>query len=206
MRPRQYRSVVREAAANATRARIIGAARTLLGAPKDITGFSLDAVARKARITRLTVYNRFGSRRALLEAVFDDMAARGGLHRIQEAMAVADPHNALKRIIAIFCAFWSSNTAVMARLHAATASDPEFEDSIRGRNERRRHILSDIVQRIAAARPARAESLKELTDILFALTSLEFFVQLISGGHSAEAVCRAIQGLCDDAVRRARLD
>lgn len=206
MSPRRYRSVVREAAANATRARIIAAARLLLGASKGITGFSLDAVARKARVTRLTVYNQFGSRRALLEAVFDDMAARGGLHRIQEAMAVADPHNALRRIIAIFCAFWGYNTAVMERLHAATASDPEFKGSIRGRNERRRRILSDIVRRMAIGRPAQAESLKELTDILFALTSLAFFAQLISGGHSAEAVCRAIQDLCDDAVRRAGLE
>src|SRR5262252_4623742 len=137
MSPRRYRIAVREAAANATHARIIAAARMLLGAPKGITGFSLDAVARKARITRLTVYNQFGSRRALLEAVFDDMAAGGGLHRIQEAMEVADPHDALRRIVAIFCAFWSSNTVAMARLHAATASDPEFEESIRGRNERR---------------------------------------------------------------------
>jgi AcrR family transcriptional regulator len=206
MSPRRYRSAVREAAANATHARIIAAARMLLGAPKGITGFSLDAVARKARITRLTVYNQFGSRRALLEAVFDDMAARGGLHRIQEAMAVTDPHEALRCIIAIFCAFWSSNTAAMARLHAATASDPEFEVSLRGRNERRRRILSDIVRRMAIGRAAQAASLRELTDILFALTSLAFFAQLMSGGHSAEAVCRAIQGLCDDAVRRAGLE
>jgi AcrR family transcriptional regulator len=206
MTPRRYRSVVREAAANATHARIIAAARALLGSPKGIAGFSLDAVARKARITRLTVYNQFGSRRALLEAVFDDMAAHGGLHRIQEAMTDSDPNNALRRIIAIFCAFWGSNTAVMARLHAATASDPEFEESIRERNERRRRILSDIVRRLVVGRAARAESLKELTDILFALTSLAFFAQLMSGGHSAEVLCRTIQGLCDDAVRRAGLE
>lgn len=205
MNRRPYRSAVREAAANATHTRIIAAARALLGAPKGITGFSLEAVARKARITRLTVYNQFGSRRALLEAVFDDMAVRGGLHRIQEAMAVTDPHNALKRIIVIFSTFWGSNLAVMARLDAATASDPEFEESVRERNERRRRILSEIVRRMATGRAAQPESLKELIDILFALTSLAFFTQLISAGHSAEAVCGAIQDLCDDALRRAGL-
>jgi AcrR family transcriptional regulator len=206
MKTRRYRSAVREAAANATHARIIAAARALLSAPKGITGFSLDAVARKARITRLTVYNQFGSRRALLEAVFDDIAARGGLHRIQEAMAVADPHEALRRIIAIFCAFWSSNTAAMARLHAVTASDSEFEEAIRGRNERRRRILLDIVRRMAIGRAVQAESLIELTDILFALTSLALYVQLTSGGLPTKAACKAIHGLCDDAVRRAGLE
>jgi len=206
MKPRRYQSPIREAAADATHARIIAAARALLGSRKEIAGFSVDAVARKARITRLTVYNQFGSRRALLEAVFDDMAAGGGLHRIQEAMEVADPHDALQRIVAIFCAFWSSNTVAMARLHAAATSDPEFGESIHGRNERRRLILSEIVRRMAIGRTAQPKALKELTDILFALTSLGFFAQLISGGHSAEAVYRAIQGLCDDAVLRAGLE
>ena len=206
MKPRRYQSPIREAAADATHARIIAAARALLGSRKGIVGFSVDAVARKARITRLTVYNQFGSRRALLEAVFDDMAVGGGLHRIQEAMEVADPHDALRRIVAIFCAFWSSNTVAMVRLHAAAASDPEFDESIHGRNERRRRILSDIVRRMAIGRAPQANALQELTDILFALTSLAFFAQLISGAHSAEAVCRAIQGLCDDAVLRAGLE
>jgi len=206
MKPRRYQSPIREAAADATHARIIAAARALLGSRKGIVGFSVDAVARKARITRLTVYNQFGSRRALLEAVFDDMAVGGGLHRIQEAMEVADPHDALRRIVAIFCAFWSSDTVAMVRLHAAAASDPEFDESIHGRNERRRRILSDIVRRMAIGRAPQANALQELTDILFALTSLAFFAQLISGGHSAEVVYRAIQGLCDDAVLRAGLE
>jgi len=206
MKPRRYQSPIRQAAADATHARIIAAARALLGSRKGIVGFSVDAVARKARITRLTVYNQFGSRRALLEAVFDDMAVGGGLHRIQEAMEVADPHDALRRIVAIFCAFWSSNTVAMVRLHAAAASDPEFDESIHGRNERRRRILSDIVRRMAIGRAPQANALQELTDILFALTSLAFFAQLISGGHSAEVVYRAIQGLCDDAVLRAGLE
>jgi len=76
MNPRPYRSPLRAAAAGITRKRIINAASALLGAPKGFEGFSLDAVARKARVTRLTVYNQFGSRRALLEEVFDDIAAR----------------------------------------------------------------------------------------------------------------------------------
>jgi AcrR family transcriptional regulator len=78
MRPRPYRSPVREAAASETHARILAAASGLLGAPKGIGGFSLDAVANEARVTRVTVYKQFGSRGALLEEVLDDMAARGG--------------------------------------------------------------------------------------------------------------------------------
>jgi AcrR family transcriptional regulator len=205
MPPRRYQSAVREAAASATHARIIAAARALLGSRKGTAGFSLEVVARKARVTRLTVYNQFGSRRALLEAVFDDMAASGGLHRIQEVMAVTDPHDALRRVAAVFCAFWSSNTAILVRLHAAAATDPEFAESLGERNERRRRILSQLVQRMAGGRAVQAKALEELADILFAVTSLTFFCQLTLGGRSAEAVSGVIQRLCHDEVQRAGL-
>ena len=205
MNPRPYRSPLREAAAGITRKRIINAASALLGAPKGFEGFSLDAVARKARVTRLTVYNQFGSRRALLEEVFDDIAARGGLHRIAEAMADRDPHRALQCIIVIFCDFWSFDTPALLRLHAAGAGDAELEESVRERNERRRHLLTNLARRMAGRRTSRSNGSKELVDVLFALTSLPFFAQLISGGHSTEWACKVIQGLCEDSVRRGGL-
>jgi AcrR family transcriptional regulator len=205
MNPRPYRSPVRESAASETRARIIAAAGALLGTPKGISSFSLEAVAKKAGVTRLTVYNRFGSRRALLEEVFDDMAARGGLHRIAEAMTEADPHRALKRIVTIFCNFWSFDTGALSRLHAAGASDIEFESSVRERNERRRQLLSQLVRRMAGSHQPRANPVRELVDVLFALTSLAFFAQLMSRERTANSACRLIQGLSEDAVRRAGL-
>src|SRR5215813_6538742 len=104
MNPRAYCSPRRTKEATRTRARIVKAAATMLAAKG---AMSLDAVARKARVTRLTVYNQFGSRRALLEAVFDDLAARGGLHRIPGAMSSDDPEAGLLKIISTFCDFWS---------------------------------------------------------------------------------------------------
>src|SRR5262249_20065394 len=181
MSPRPYRSPRRATGAQQTRARVVAAAARLLAAPKGIAGFSLEAVAKKAGVTRLTVYNQFGSRRALLEAVFDERAERGGLHRIAEAMADANPHSGLRRIIAIFCDFWTFDTAGLSRLHAAGASDPEFATSVRERNERRRRILSTLVARMAAGRRARAKESAELVDVLFALTSLAFFEQITAG-------------------------
>ena len=125
MSPRAYKSPRRDAAASATRERIVAAAAAILGAADGIRKFSLDAVAKKAGVTRLTVYNQFGSRRALMEAVFDERAARGGLYRIVEAMQDPDPQAALRLIIGIFCDFWNSDPGTMRLLHAAGASDAE---------------------------------------------------------------------------------
>ena len=200
MSPRPYRSSRRRVAAKRTRARLLKAARAMLAAPD---GISLDAVAKKAGVTRLTVYNQFGSRRALLEAVFDDMAERGGLHRIREAMAKTDPQAALQQIVLIFCDFWSVHRGALWRLHAASATDPEFEESLRARNQRRRHLLSVLVDRMIEGGGKRPEVVIELIDVLFALTSVGFFWELTAEGRKANAVCHLIQALAADAVRRA---
>src|ERR1700716_1290807 len=142
MSPRRYRSPARAASSGQTRARIVTAAAALLRSPEGIAGFSLEAVGKAANVTRLTVYNQFGSRRALLEAVFDDRAERGGLHRVAEAVAATDPANGLRKLIDIFCEFWGFDRDAMARLHGAGLNDAELEESIRARNERRRRAIS----------------------------------------------------------------
>jgi AcrR family transcriptional regulator len=62
-------------------------------------------VATAAKVTRLTVYNQFGSRRGLLEAVFDDIARQGRLDRISDAMVKPDPKKRLDQLMEIFCDF-----------------------------------------------------------------------------------------------------
>jgi AcrR family transcriptional regulator len=200
MNPRPYQSSRRRVVTERTRARLLKAASAMLAA-RD--GISLDAVAKKAGVTRLTVYNQFGSRRALLEAVFDDMAKRGGLHRIREAMTSPDPKTALQQIVVIFCDFWSIHCGALWRLHAASATDPEFEDSLRARNQRRRHLLSVLVDRMIEGGAKRPEVASELIDVLFALTSVAFFRELSAGGRKTNAACRLIQALAADVVERA---
>jgi AcrR family transcriptional regulator len=197
--PRRYNSPGRAAAAAKTRERIVAAAATILGSAAGIHDFSLDAVAKAAGVTRLTVYNQFGSRRAVLEAVFDQVALRGGLHRLAEAVALVDPRAALRQTIAIFCDFWSFDAGALGLLHAAGSSDQEFAVSVSERNERRRRLLATIIRRMEL----RPKIQRDLVDVLFALTSFPFFAQLTTTGRSAEAAGGLIQALASDAVRRA---
>ena len=206
MNPRRYKSPGRDAAASQTREKILAAAAAMLGTAKDIDDFSLEAVAKKAGVTRLTVYNQFGSRRALLEAVFDERASRGGLHRLGEATARPDPHAALQRVIAIFCDFWTFDPGALRLLHAVGASDSELAVSVSERNELRRRLLAALVRRMAETAPLPPTAQRDLVDTLFALTSFWFFSQLMTGGRAAPAACRMIQDLAADAVRRAIAD
>src|SRR2546430_7635973 len=77
MSPRPYRLGRRKPAAQRTRARVLRAARELLTARAGAEPFSVEAVARRARVARMTVYHQVGSRPGLPEALFDSLAPRG---------------------------------------------------------------------------------------------------------------------------------
>src|SRR2546430_2990625 len=154
MTKRGYVSSVRNAAAAKKRDRVVEAAAKSLREDESIARFSLDTVAKAAGVTRLTVYNQFGSRRGLLEAVFDDIARQGGLHRLGDAMAMPDPCAALDRVVEIFCGFWARDAAI-GRLHEAMATDPEFAEALLERNERRRKLVRMLVDGVAAKTASR---------------------------------------------------
>jgi AcrR family transcriptional regulator len=190
--------------AHETRDRIVGAAVSVLSAKDPARTFSLETVAKAAGITRLTVYHQFGSRRALLESAFDVLAAQGGLHRIPDAMADPNPHTGLERLVAIFCDFWSARGGAARRLLDAAVRDPELGDSLRARNERRRQALSVLLGRMVQRGDLAPGAVRETVDVLFALTSVEFFAELKIGRRSTAKVCRLIQVLAADGVRRAK--
>ena len=127
MRPRRYRMEGRQEAAAQTRARILAAARALLGAPAGISAFTVDAVAREAGVARMSVYYQFGSKAGLLEALSDDFAARGQMDQLATAFQQPNALDALDTYITTFAHFWQIDRTLMRRLRALAALDPEFE-------------------------------------------------------------------------------
>jgi AcrR family transcriptional regulator len=202
MTSRSYVSPRRKEAATATRARVIVAATELLRNEEGATAMSLESAAKAAGVTRATVYNQFGSRRGLLEAVFDARAREGGLFRIANAMALADPRAAMHRVIAIFCDFWISDPAI-GRLNATAARDAEFEQAIAERNERRRRVMNGLVARLHRAGLVRAGARKDLVDLLFVFTSWSMFDQLHRGERAPKAVRQLIRAASDAALTAA---
>src|SRR2546427_7614614 len=128
MSPRPYRLGQRQVAADETRSRILNAARAQL---ETEASFSIDAVARRADVARMTVYYQFGSKAGLLEALFDDLAARGGIDQLPAAFSRSDPLDALAEFIALFCRFWASERLIIRRLQGLADLDPDFEQASR---------------------------------------------------------------------------
>jgi AcrR family transcriptional regulator len=198
MSRRCYHSPVRAAAAAEKRDAVVKAAIELLR-KRSIAEFSLDSVAKAAAVTRLTVYNQFGSRRGLLEAVLDELAQHGRLLRLPEALEVQDPRVALSALVDIFCDFWAGDPAV-AKLHDAAALDAEFGEALHARGELRRQLLKALVDRMgsgAATPPAR----REAVDLIFTLTGSAVHRSL-SATQSDAAVRRILKAGCKAAVDR----
>ena len=202
MPTRHYTSSLRAAAADEKRERVLAAALKLLREGQSISGVSVEAVARAAGVTRLTVYNQFRSRRGLLEEVFDGVAGRGGLRRIPDAMAMRDPAAAIEKMVQIFCEFWNHDPAI-GRLSEAAGSDPEFAEAVNERNERRRKGLSVLVGRLVQSGKMEKRRAPEVVDLIFALTSYPMFALLRARRRPASAICELIQQTCRAALSNA---
>lgn len=194
---RPYVSPKRASAAAKKRQDVIDAAIRFLREDGSVAAFSLDAIAKDAGVTRLTVYNQFGSRSGLLEAVFDDIAQRGKLARLGDAMNNPDPWHGLDQFVEIFCAFWSFEPAV-GRLQETMAIDREFGQAVLGRTERRRPTIRSFVRRLHPEQSAKLE--RDMVDLIFSLTTYASYHSL-SAGRSPRAVCVLLKRACRDAAR-----
>ncbi|MGO4703651.1 TetR/AcrR family transcriptional regulator [Dyella sp. 2RAB6] len=184
MTTRSYSSPVRAAAAAEKRERVLQAATQFLRESDSAANFSLDMVAKLAGVTRLTVYNQFGSRRGLMEAVFDEIALRGQMGRLRHVREQADPREGLDQLIQICCEFWSSDPALQ-RIYDAMAPDQELAQALTARNERRRQLIASLVEKIAG-KGTRAQVRRDTVDLIFALTSFAMFRQLADGRSATE--------------------
>ena len=147
MTPRPYSSHERQRTVDAGRDRIIAAALELLKGG-GVAAVSLDDVAKRAGITRMTVYNQFGSKAGLLEELFDQLVTRGAFSEMPAIFTEKDPGVAFDAFVAVFGRFYTENRPVMARLRAAAGSDPDLDTAMRKRNERRKRGIETLVQRL----------------------------------------------------------
>jgi len=162
---------------------------------------TMEAVARQADVARMTVYNQFGSKVGLLEAVCDALSANGGIYQLAGAFQRKDPLDALDELIRVFSEFWDADRLATRRLLALAALDDEFAQVVHARDERRRNGLRVIVQRLAMEQghPLPA-ALEAVINTLFALTSFETFDTLAGPEHTCAEFAPVVQRLARAAL------
>lgn len=169
MRSRDYRLGLRQGAVDRTRTAILAAAREQLTAG-DRPSLSVGAVARRAGVSRLTIYNRFESRAGLLRALIDE--ARTGAPAPPET-EIGDVRARLRQRITESCVRWALDPSLFRRLPAVGQIENEPPDANR-----------PLVEQLAAADQLRPGcSLKEAEDVIGALTSFATFDRLHKDGR-----------------------
>jgi AcrR family transcriptional regulator len=168
-----------------SRASILKAARAQLEA-KGYRHLTMSSLAAESGVTRQTIHNLFGTKTAVLEALFDVIALDGGMEKMREAMTQLSGNAMLAQFVHIFCGFWAPNRLLFRRIHGIAAIDPEFGAVIEARNRRRLVAATRIVRKMGAT-----QKVGQLAAVLATLTSFEFFDALTencSGEGQVEAM------------------
>ena len=169
---RSYRLGRRQAAIDRTRSTILAAARDLL--TELGPGSSLGNVAERAGVSRITVYNHFGSKAQLFQAL---AAAARPNDAGPLAANDATPRERLKSQIAQACATWAADPALFRRLYE--------HGSWAGEDPERDRTLAEALAAADQLRPGC--SIKEAEDVIGILTSFQAFDRLHKGGRRSPA-------------------
>lgn len=128
---------------------------------------SMGAVARRAGVSRLTVYQHFGSLAGLLEAVATSSRAKGP----------AAP--TLRAAVEAACERWATEPGLFRRLPAAAEADPA--------------VARALAERLAAEDRLRPGcSLREAEDVVGLVTSFAAFDHLHHDGRRSAAAVAEI--------------
>jgi AcrR family transcriptional regulator len=137
----------RAASTAATRQAVIGAARELL-AEGQWSGFTLEAVAARAGVSRVTVYNQVASKAGLLDAVLTDLAERAGMDSLLTSTQDMTAEQARTFVIEQTCRFWHTERAVLRPLFGLAAIDRDIAANLARREQWRTDQFDVLLRRL----------------------------------------------------------
>jgi AcrR family transcriptional regulator len=138
---------VRAATTAATRQAVIDAGRQLLAAG-EWRGFTLDAVAATAGVTRVTVYNQVRSKAGLLDAILTDLTERAGMDQLLTATKQMPAADALTYVVDRTCRFWHTERSVLRPLFGLSAVDKDIAANLGQRERWRTDQLDRLIDRL----------------------------------------------------------
>ena len=140
---------------------------------------TVEDVAVRAGVARATLYQHFGSRVGLVDAICDAMDANPVLEAVRRT-------SDLEEFVSAVVDFWASEERLLSQLYHVAAIDPAAQDFV----ERQRR------DRYGELRRVLGEWGGERFAALAVITSFESYLELRRGaGLSKEAVVRSLQRL-----------
>ena len=195
---RAYRARRRPERTAATRDRIKAAVHELL-AEGGFHEATVEEVADRAGVSRATIYQHFGSRLELVDAICETFDANPALLELRELVELEDPDEALARTIANTVRFWSSEDSVLSQLYGVAAIDPAARALVDRQRADRSREYERLVDNLAHAGRLRVQERQALT-LLLVLSSYETYRELRAAGLSDRRVTAFLQGAARDSL------
>jgi AcrR family transcriptional regulator len=189
---RQYRLGRRQSEVEQTRSRILAAARSLVSelGPESSVG----NVAKRAGVSRITIYNQFGSKAALLEALLAEAGPPAAGAGPEDA--TGDPVAELRLRIERACAAWAADPRLHRQLAGRALGAPGVASRDRPDDD---HALAIRLAAHDRLRPGC--SIKEAEDVIGTLTSFPVFDRLHKEGRRSVAAVAEIMLRMASAIR-----
>lgn len=201
---RAYEQKARAESAAETRRRIIDAViDRLRKAPAERV--SVDAVAKKAGVSRSTVYLIFGSRAGVFDAVALEVYERAGYPRLLEAVRVPDPRETMRGGITAGVHMFAAYRDVFRALYSMEELEKEATGGAISRiEENRAGGMMWLARRLSRQKQLRpGVTIAEAAHVLWISASFEAFDLLYTGRDlSADETARILVENTERAICR----
>lgn len=203
MDKRRYVQRARAHSADATRQRILEAARSSLerGA---LGALRVEEVAREAGVARSTVYLLYGSRAGLFAALARYLRDEAGFDALASAARLPDALESLRRSQRVAVAMYARFPALARAMFTLAAIDPDGAAALRAIEDGRRPGMVRLVRALARQGYLRGDVGEgEAADILSVITSFAAFDELYSGsGLAPDLVAARLISMAERALCR----
>ncbi len=203
MDKRRYVQRARAASTEATRRRILEAARrTLERGP--LGALKVDEVAREAGVSRSTVYVLYGSRSGLFDALGRHLRDEAGFDELIAAYRLPDALDSMRASQRAAVRMYALMPELARGLFTMAAIDPDGVAGVSAIEDGRRPGMVDLVRRLDEAGYLRAGLPRsEAAQILTVITSFQAFDELFGGlGLSADVVADRLIAMTERSILR----
>jgi AcrR family transcriptional regulator len=175
---RRYVQTARAASAQATRDRILEAAEASFDRGP-LAAVRIDDVARRAGVSRSTVYQLFGDRAGLLVALAERLRQQAGFDRLVEASNHPDARQSFRRSLRESCRMYAAFPELSRALFTLAGLDEDAVAAVAQLERGRRPGMRQLAMRLNEQGQLRhGVSVKEATELLTVVTSFQSFDEL----------------------------
>jgi AcrR family transcriptional regulator len=155
---------------------------------------SIDEVAEQANVGRTTVFEQFGSKLKLLEAVEQDVSARAGVDKLLQALLVPDARASLRAAFQVGCHVWAREAEMFRKLFGLAIVDPEMRKVMAEKQQKRVALIDHLATQLEQQGCLKSGKTKrDAIETLSLLTSFEAFDALYALSGDSQRVADQLE-------------